>query len=222
MPVIPLTAPYILKSATFVVVADDYTAALSQVQFDPAVTPAAFVGINGTTTKDVRLADWTCTLTLAQDLTPSSLLRYLLANQGTAKAVQFIPKSGGPTITATVTIVPGALGGSADGNFVTATVQLPVTGTPAFVDAPFVPVLASALPSGAAAGANVVIRSTTGGFLTVSGAAGVKFNAINATSYIVIDDYTIVAVLPAGSAGSAPIIVTNAAGASAPLAYTRA
>ena len=83
-----------------------------------------------------------------------------------------------------------------------------------------VPTLSTALPSGAAAGAQVTIKGT--GFSAVSGAAGVKFGATNATSYTVVDPTTIVAIVPTGTAGSAPIIVTSTAGASTALPYTRA
>jgi len=87
------------------------------------------------------------------------------------------------------------------------------------------PTITSATPSGAAAGAQVEITGT--GFQTVdgtdrvTGAAGVKFGSTNAASYLVVSPTKIVAVLPAGSAGSAPIIVTNGDGASSPKPYTR-
>lgn len=82
------------------------------------------------------------------------------------------------------------------------------------------PVVASALPSGAAAGALVTIKGS--GFAGVVAPAGVKFGAVSATSVSVVGDSTIVAVVPAGSAGSAPITVTHPTnGASTPLPYTR-
>lgn len=82
-----------------------------------------------------------------------------------------------------------------------------------------VPKLVSALPSAAAQGASVTI--TGRGFTGVTGAASVKFGATNATSYTVNSDAQITAVMPAGSAGAANIVVTNAIGASAALSYTR-
>lgn len=82
-----------------------------------------------------------------------------------------------------------------------------------------VPTLTSALPSGAAVGSQVTVRGT--GFSGVTGAAGVKFGTVNATSYTVVDPTTIVAVVPAGSAGAANIVVTSPAGASVALPYTR-
>jgi hypothetical protein len=68
-----------------------------------------------------------------------------------------------------------------------------------------VPVIQSALPSGAVAGATVAIEGAH--FADVAGASGVKFGATNATSYNVLSDGTILAVVPAGAAGSAPITV---------------
>lgn len=66
------------------------------------------------------------------------------------------------------------------------------------------PVITAVSPSGVAAGGSVVIRGDK--FTGVTGAANVKFGATNATSYVVIDDDTIQAVMPAGSAG--PVTVT--------------
>lgn len=78
------------------------------------------------------------------------------------------------------------------------------------------PGVISAVPSGAAAGEAIFISG-----LAFTGATAVTIGGIAATDFDVIDDRQIRAVVPAGSAGSAPIIVTTAAGASAPLAYTR-
>lgn len=82
------------------------------------------------------------------------------------------------------------------------------------------PVASSALPSGAAAGDIVTIKGS--GFAGVTAPTGVKFGAVAATSISVVGDSTIVAVVPAGSAGSAPITVTHPTnGASTALPYTR-
>lgn len=83
-----------------------------------------------------------------------------------------------------------------------------------------VPVILSASPSGVAAAGQVTIvgQNFTGTVPTT----GVKFGGVNATSWVVLGDTTIVAVMPAGSAGSAPVVVTNATGASASFPYTRA
>jgi hypothetical protein len=78
------------------------------------------------------------------------------------------------------------------------------------------PVVAAATPAGAGEGEMVTI--TGAGFL---GATGVKFGAANAAEFVVLGGATIIATLPAGAAGSAVITVTNAAGTSDPLPYTR-
>lgn len=81
---------------------------------------------------------------------------------------------------------------------------------------PAIAAIASALPQPAAAGASVVIKGAR-----FTGATVVKFGAVNATGLQVLDDSTILCVVPAGSAGSAPITVTTPAGVSAALPYTR-
>jgi hypothetical protein len=82
-----------------------------------------------------------------------------------------------------------------------------------------VPVITSATPSGVAAGGQVQIKGS--GFIGTVATTGVKFGATNATSWIVVSDQLIVAVVPAGTAGAANITVTNAAGVSTALPYTR-
>ena len=83
-----------------------------------------------------------------------------------------------------------------------------------------VPMITAVSPSGAGAGAMVRISgsSLTGTVATV----GVRFGGVNATAFTVDDSFTIYATLPAGSAGSAPVIVQNAEGSSVAFAYTRA
>lgn len=81
------------------------------------------------------------------------------------------------------------------------------------------PVVISATPSGVAVGGQVQITGT--GFTGTVATTGVKFGGVNATSWVVASDNLIVAVMPAGSAGSAVVLVTNAVGASNALPYTR-
>lgn len=78
------------------------------------------------------------------------------------------------------------------------------------------PVVLSATPSGAAQGDQVTI--TGANFV---GVTQVKFGATNATSYTVVSANTIVAVVPAGTAGSAAVTVVNATGTSDAFPYTR-
>lgn len=78
------------------------------------------------------------------------------------------------------------------------------------------PVIASILPAGKPAGGQVTITGT--GFL---GATDVKFGTPSASAFTVLSDSTIVAVLPAGSAGSVNVTVTTPVGTSPAVAYTR-
>lgn len=101
----------------------------------------------------------------------------------------------------------------------TASFTLAGRGAPTAIDHPedvtAVPIISSILPSGAAAGASVVIEGDN--FTGITGAAGVKFGGTNASSYNVLSDETILAVVPAGSAGDVPVVV----GTSEPTVYTR-
>lgn len=82
-----------------------------------------------------------------------------------------------------------------------------------------VPVIASATPSGASVGQ--LVRITGAGFVGTVATTGVKFGATNATTWDVISDSMIEAVVPAGTAGAGNIVITNAAGASTAFSYTR-
>jgi hypothetical protein len=77
------------------------------------------------------------------------------------------------------------------------------------------PTVSSVTPAtgGAAGGTLVAIVGTH--FVAVSGAAGVKFGATNATSYVVVDENHIAAVAPAHAAGTVDVTVTSATGTSA-------
>ncbi len=88
--------------------------------------------------------------------------------------------------------------------------------TPDAEIAPAAPTLVAATPPAVAAGGLVTIVGT--GF---TGATAVKFGATNAAAYTVHNDTLIVASMPAGSAGTANVTVTNATGTSTALPYTR-
>jgi len=136
MVVIPLAKPYSLKAATFSIVDDDFTAALSRVEFTPTTSSTTWRGIGGNTLKDQTIAEWTATLGFAQDLAPEGLMRYLHEHEGEYKACSFIPLEDGPTITAELSISPAKIGGQSDGSTVTGEVTLGLRGKPAFLDAP--------------------------------------------------------------------------------------
>lgn len=121
--------PFVLKDALFQVDVDNYEAHVSQVQFDPATSIQTWGGLTPTSThSDVSTATWTATIALAQDWeTAESLSQYLHDNEGETKTVVFKPRSGsGPSFTATITIVPGTIGGTG-GVYATATITVPST-----------------------------------------------------------------------------------------------
>lgn len=77
------------------------------------------------------------------------------------------------------------------------------------------PVVSGVTPvTGGIAGGGAPIQIFGRSFTTVVGAAGVKFGATNATSYTVVNDSLIVAVVPAHAAGLVQVIVTNPTGPS--------
>ena len=82
-----------------------------------------------------------------------------------------------------------------------------------------VPVIATATPSGVTAGG--LVRITGANFTGTVASTGVKFGGTAATTWDVVSDSLIEAVMPAGTAGAAAITVTNAAGTSASFGYTR-
>ena len=78
------------------------------------------------------------------------------------------------------------------------------------------PVISSILPSGKGAGGMITITGV--GFL---GATAVKFASTDAAAFTVVNDSTIVATLPSGSAGSVNVTVVTPVGTSPAVAYTR-
>lgn len=85
------------------------------------------------------------------------------------------------------------------------------------------PVVSSArTQSGAAAATGDLIQIQGAYFTGTVVSTGVKIGAVSATTWNVVSDSLIVAEVPTGSAGSAPITVTNANGTSNSYPYTRA
>lgn len=78
-------------------------------------------------------------------------------------------------------------------------------------------ILESATPAGQTVSDLIVVRGyKLGSFVSAT------IDGQNVTEFRVVDDYTVVLQIPATVAGAAPIVVTNAVGASAPLPYTAA
>lgn len=79
-----------------------------------------------------------------------------------------------------------------------------------------VPVLVSASPSAQTAGKSLLVKG-----VRFTGTTAASVGGTAATNFTVVDDTTLLLTMPSGSAGSAPLIVTNANGASSSFAYTR-
>ncbi|TFC92040.1 MULTISPECIES: hypothetical protein [Cryobacterium] len=94
----------------------------------------------------------------------------------------------------------------------------PVVEIPSPIAGTGVPVLDSALPSGAVASANIYVRGYNVGAITAATIGGV---AVTSISQIPNEPNIVVLEVPAGAAGSAPLILTNAVGASASFPYVR-
>lgn len=125
--------PVVLTDCEFLVEADDYTGHVSRVEFVPTVPTFSWKGLTPTAVfNKAGASTWVANVDGAQDWkTPKSLSRYLLAHEGESKVVKFKPKKGAglPAFTATLTIVPGPIGGAVDtvGVF---TVSMPCSGKP--------------------------------------------------------------------------------------------
>lgn len=124
--------PFIMRDCTFAVGADNYEAHLSGVVFTPTSPSVQFKGLTPTAVFNFPgNATWVAGLTYAQDWnTTNSLSRYLHEHEGEKVEATFTPVNGGPAITATISIVPGSIGGQVDA-VATATVNCPVDGKPA-------------------------------------------------------------------------------------------
>lgn len=126
--------PIYLKDVLLTVGTDGYSKHVSGVTFTPSVATATWKGLEPTAVfTNVGASTWMVDLSYAQDWnTADSLSAYLFANEGEEITLTFQPIDGvSGTWTATVILVPGAVGGSVD-SYAVATVSLPVQGKPAY------------------------------------------------------------------------------------------
>lgn len=124
--------PLYMKDVTLTIGTDTYEKHVSGVTLTPAYATNTWKGLSPSSTfTDTSAAVWTLDLSYAQDWdTVNSLSKYLFANQGLTKSIVFKPKSAGtPTVTVSVIIVAGAIGGQID-SYAESTVSLPVQGQP--------------------------------------------------------------------------------------------
>ncbi|NNC10342.1 hypothetical protein HII28_00385 [Planctomonas sp. JC2975] len=123
--------PLYMSECTFTVASDSYEAALSGVTITPTTPTSTWTGLKaGSVFTKAGKATWTCVLDYMQDWnTTGSLSNYLLANEGSSIDVVFVPDDGGASISVTLIVVPGAIGGKVN-SFAEATATLPVQGRP--------------------------------------------------------------------------------------------
>lgn len=129
--------PLYLKDTVLTVDGDTYEKAVSSVTFTPSVSTATFKGLNPEATfTQAGSATWTVDIAYVQDWdSADSLSAYLFNNAGSEITLSFVPANGSSgTWSATVIIVPGAVGGAVDA-YATTTVSLPVQGQPVFTPA---------------------------------------------------------------------------------------
>ncbi|MGN7705047.1 hypothetical protein [Cellulosimicrobium sp. 22601] len=120
--------PRILRKYKLTVDADDYEAATESVLFTPSTSPQTWTGGDGETHSDTSPANWNVAIGYMQDWdTPGSLGEFLHAHEGEQVDITFRPDAtAGPSFTSTVTVTPGAIGGS-NGAWPTTTTTLPCT-----------------------------------------------------------------------------------------------
>lgn len=204
--------------------------------FKPDVAPnmvdTSAYDTNGWNSMEITANQWSATVGVfrRQDLVGvydpgQELVRACIAQFGTAARVglRWYDKNGSPEAYQGVAIVKWERGQTGVNDVETVTVTLTGDGALATITNPGVaaaaPVVVSATPSAAAVSTILSIKGS--GFTGTVGASHVTIGGTNATSYVVQSDSLITAVMPAGSAGSAAVVVTNTVGASNSLAYTR-
>lgn len=138
--------------------------------------------------------------------------------------IQVYDLLGGPYAVQTQAAVGFAFSGNGWDDSKWATITLTGNGLPTWLSSN--PVLLGVIPAISAALANPS-PAPTGGTITLqgsgfTGATAVTIGGTAGTSIKVLSDSVLSFVVPSGSAGSAPIVVTNANGASASFPYTRA
>lgn len=212
-------APFVLKDVVLTLGADTFEKEVSTAELAPSSSTVAFKGLSPTAQyTDATAATWVCNLVLAQDWeTSGSLSLFLWNNDGTPQPLALKPRSGsGPSFTASAIIIPPSVGGAGDA-YATSTIALGLSGKPLMVPAAGVaPVITTADATGPAAGGTGVAIFGAG-FLS---ATNVKFGTISASSFRILSDTLIVAIPVAHAAGSQPVTVINATGASNAQAFS--
>lgn len=202
--------------------------------FQPNVTPnlqdTSAYDTTGWQTTEPTMQDWNAIATFFRRLTAGvydpgqELVRATVGQFSTAArlGIRWYDKNGGPEAYSGVATSTWKRGASGVVNVESVAVTFDATDIPLNLNitnpaaGALVPSIASALP---ASQNSAKILTIIGANFT--GTTAVTINAIAATSFVVQSDAMITAVMNTASAGSAPILVTNAAGVSASFPYTR-
>lgn len=133
--------PLILKDVELILEAagDDYRKHVSGVTFTPSSSTTTWTGLGLNTHTDAAIPTWVCQLDYVQDwLSADSLSRFLFEHEGETIPATFRPTAGvGPSFSANLTIISGAIGGQVNA-YATTTVSLgsdkPVLAPPVVAD----------------------------------------------------------------------------------------
>lgn len=116
--------PFILGASTLTLDGDAYEGQINSAVFTPSASVTTWTAIDSSTYSFTSPATWVLDLGYAQDWAfADALSRYLHENEGAVVSAVFEPIDGGPSVTATVTITPGAIGGDSTA-VATGTIQL--------------------------------------------------------------------------------------------------
>lgn len=120
--------PLYMRDSVLTIAGTDHAAQCSSIVFTPSPVSAVWKGLKPDAQFTAAgLATWTCDVTVAQDWDEAtSFSVYLHEHEGESVAIVCEPKDGGASFDATVTIVPGAIGGAVDA-FAEGTVSMPST-----------------------------------------------------------------------------------------------
>lgn len=234
---IALARKFRLDATSDLTLASGWTQVKAITDLNPEITPsnedASTYETNGINSVEPTMQDAVVTATFLRQTTAGvydagqELVRACVGQFGDAARVgiRWYDKNGGPEAYSMVAIPTWKRSQTAVKNLEAATVTFTVTDGTLNLNisnpgtAAAAPVVLSATPSGVAAGGIVEITGT--GFTGTVASTGVKFGSTAATSWIVVSDSVIVAVMPAGTAGAANVTVTNGVGTSNSLSYTR-
>ena len=200
-------------------------------QTNPKTQDSSTYDSNGWASSEITMNAWSVQLKVLRQTNAGvfdpgqELLRARMAQFGTAARayVRWYDNSGAPEAYWGYAIVEWSRSKTGVADLDEATVNLTGDGALTSFTNPYTPtsapIVTAATPSGVAVGGQVTI--TGQGFTGTLPSAGVKFGAVNSAQYTVLGDSTIVAVMPAGTAGSAAVTVVNATGTSNALPYVR-